>query len=116
MKLITAIVKPFKLDEVREALGDLGVAGVTVTEVKGFGRQRATPSCTVVLNTLLISFPKLSWKLHWQTRWLIAQLKLLPMLLKPAKSAMEKSLFQRLKKSFESAPVKPALKLFNKRS
>jgi nitrogen regulatory protein P-II 2 len=40
MKLLTAIIKPFKLDEVREALGDLGVAGVTVTEVKGFGRQK----------------------------------------------------------------------------
>ncbi|MDX2427037.1 MAG: P-II family nitrogen regulator [Cycloclasticus sp.] len=40
MKLITAIIKPFKLDDVREALGDTGVAGVTVTEVKGFGRQR----------------------------------------------------------------------------
>ena len=40
MKLITAVIKPFKLDEVREALGELGVAGVTVTEVKGFGRQK----------------------------------------------------------------------------
>jgi nitrogen regulatory protein P-II 2 len=40
MKLITAIVKPFKVDEVREALSEAGVAGVTVTEVKGFGRQR----------------------------------------------------------------------------
>jgi nitrogen regulatory protein PII len=40
MKLLTAIIKPFKLDEVREALGELGVAGVTVTEVKGFGRQK----------------------------------------------------------------------------
>ena len=40
MKLITAIVKPFKLDDVREALSDLGVSGVTVTEVKGFGRQK----------------------------------------------------------------------------
>jgi nitrogen regulatory protein P-II 2 len=40
MKLITAIIKPFKLDEVREALGELGVSGVTVTEVKGFGRQK----------------------------------------------------------------------------
>ena len=40
MKLITAIIKPFKLDDVREALTDLGVAGVTVTEVKGFGRQK----------------------------------------------------------------------------
>ncbi|MCC7199065.1 MAG: P-II family nitrogen regulator [Gammaproteobacteria bacterium] len=40
MKMITAIVKPFKLDEVRAALGEVGVQGVTVTEVKGFGRQK----------------------------------------------------------------------------
>ena len=40
MKLITAIVKPFKLDDVREALSEIGVQGVTVTEVKGFGRQK----------------------------------------------------------------------------
>jgi nitrogen regulatory protein P-II 2 len=40
MKLVTAIVKPFKLDDVREALSEIGVAGVTVTEVKGFGRQK----------------------------------------------------------------------------
>ncbi len=40
MKLITAIIKPFKLDEVREALSMLGVSGITVTEVKGFGRQK----------------------------------------------------------------------------
>jgi nitrogen regulatory protein P-II 2 len=40
MKLITAIVKPFRLDDVRQALSDVGVQGVTVTEVRGFGRQR----------------------------------------------------------------------------
>lgn len=40
MKQITAIVKPFKLEEVREALADVGVSGLTVTEVKGFGRQK----------------------------------------------------------------------------
>ncbi|MEE1654349.1 P-II family nitrogen regulator [Brachymonas sp. G13] len=40
MKLITVIIKPFKLDDVREALSDIGVRGVTVTEVKGFGRQK----------------------------------------------------------------------------
>ncbi len=40
MKLVSAIIKPFKLDEVREALGEAGVQGITVTEVKGFGRQR----------------------------------------------------------------------------
>lgn len=40
MKMITAIIKPFKLDDVREALADVGIQGVTVTEVKGFGRQK----------------------------------------------------------------------------
>lgn len=40
MKMITAIIKPFKLDDVREALSEVGVSGVTVTEVKGFGRQK----------------------------------------------------------------------------
>ena len=40
MKLVTAIIKPFKLDDVRQTLADLGVKGITVTEVKGFGRQR----------------------------------------------------------------------------
>jgi nitrogen regulatory protein P-II 2 len=40
MKLITAIIKPFKLDDVREAISDIGVDGLTVTEVKGFGRQK----------------------------------------------------------------------------
>jgi nitrogen regulatory protein P-II 2 len=40
MKLVTAIIKPFKLDEVRKAISDVGVQGVTVTEVRGFGRQR----------------------------------------------------------------------------
>lgn len=40
MKLITAVIKPFKLDDVREALTDVGIEGMTVTEVKGFGRQK----------------------------------------------------------------------------
>jgi len=40
MKLVTAIIKPFKMDDVRAALADIGVQGITVTEVKGFGRQR----------------------------------------------------------------------------
>ncbi len=40
MKLVTAIIKPFKLDDVREALSEIGVRGITVTEVKGFGRQK----------------------------------------------------------------------------
>jgi nitrogen regulatory protein P-II 2 len=51
MKLVIAIIKPFKLDEVRDALNALGVHGMTVTEVKGFGRRRATPRSTAALST-----------------------------------------------------------------
>lgn len=40
MKMVTAIIKPFKLDDVREGLSDIGIQGITVTEVKGFGRQK----------------------------------------------------------------------------
>ena len=40
MKLVTAIIKPFKLDDVRDAMGEIGIKGMTVTEVKGFGRQK----------------------------------------------------------------------------
>ena len=40
MKLITAIVKPFKLDEIRDSLSEVGIMGLTITEVKGFGRQK----------------------------------------------------------------------------
>ena len=50
MKLVMAIIKPFKLDEVRDALTGLGVEGLTVSEVKGFGRQKDRPKYTVVLN------------------------------------------------------------------
>ena len=42
MKLVTAIIKPFKLDDVREGLSEIGVQGITVTEVKGFGRQKGS--------------------------------------------------------------------------
>ncbi len=40
MKLVSAVIKPFKLDDVREALSEIGIQGITVTEVKGFGRQK----------------------------------------------------------------------------
>ena len=51
MKLITAIIKPFKLDEVREALSALGVQGMTVSEVKGYGRQRDIRKSIAARNT-----------------------------------------------------------------
>ena len=58
MKLITCIIKPFKLDEVREALAEVGVTGLTVTEVKGFGRQKVIPNYIVALSMSLTSYPK----------------------------------------------------------
>ena len=47
---IEAIIKPFKLDEVKEALHEIGVSGITVTEAKGFGRQKGIPSCIAAPN------------------------------------------------------------------
>ncbi len=52
MKFVTAILRPHQLDDVRESLSALGVSGVTVTEVKGFGRQKDTPSFIVALSTI----------------------------------------------------------------
>jgi len=48
MKMITAIIKPFKLDDVREALSEIGVQGITVTEVKGFGRQKGLMIAVII--------------------------------------------------------------------
>ena len=50
MKIIMAIIKPFKLDEVRDALTAVGVHGLTVSEVKGYGRQKGTPKSIAALN------------------------------------------------------------------
>ena len=52
MKLVSAIIKPFKLQEVREALVDAGIEGLLITEVKGYGRQKGHTKCTEVLNIL----------------------------------------------------------------
>ena len=59
MKLITAIIKPFKLDDVREALSEIGVQGMTVTEVRGFGRQRGRTEIYRGAEYTVIEVPKL---------------------------------------------------------
>ena len=63
MKLVTAIVKPFKLDDVREALSEIGVAGITVTEVKGFGRQKGHTELYRGAEYVVDSYQKLKSKL-----------------------------------------------------
>ena len=67
MKLVTTIIKPHMLDEVRDTLSRLGVAGMTVTEVKGFGRKKGTPRSTVAPNTRSISFRRSSSISWWAT-------------------------------------------------
>jgi Nitrogen regulatory protein PII len=69
MKKIEAIIKPFKLDEVREALSEVGVTGLTVTEVKGFGRQKGTPSSTAAPSTSWTSCPRSRSRWCWATTW-----------------------------------------------
>jgi nitrogen regulatory protein PII len=69
MKLVTAIIKPFKLDEVREALSSIGVQGITVTEVKGFGRQKGHTELYRGRNTWWISCPRSRSKPPLTTRW-----------------------------------------------
>ena len=58
MKKLEAIIKPFKLDEVKEALHEVGIQGITITEAKGFGRQKAIPNFIAALNTSSISCPR----------------------------------------------------------
>jgi nitrogen regulatory protein PII len=58
MKLITAVVKPHRLDEIKEALQAFGVHGLTVTEASGYGRQRDTPRSTGAPSTPSTSFPR----------------------------------------------------------
>ena len=58
MKLIKSIIKPFKLEDVKDALSEIGIEGMTVLEAKGFGRQKAILKFTAEANTPLISCPK----------------------------------------------------------
>ena len=63
MKLITAIIKPFKLDDVREALSEIGVAGITATEVKGFGRQKGHTELYRGAEYVVDFLPKIKWEI-----------------------------------------------------
>ena len=91
MKLITAVIKPFKLDDVREALADIGVQGITVTEVKGFGRQKGHTELYRGAEYVVDFLPKIKLEIAVGWPWSIALLKRLLSLLRRAKSVMAKS-------------------------
>ena len=71
MKLVTAIIKPFKLDDVREALAPLGIQGLTVSEVKGFGRQRGQTEIYRGAEFASVFCPKSRLKLLSKMTWKI---------------------------------------------
>lgn len=86
MKLVTAIIKPFKLDDVREALSEIGVQGVTVTEVKGFGRQKGHTELYRGAEYVVDFLPKVKWKLPLATTCWTRLLSPSPRLPIPARS------------------------------
>jgi len=92
MKLITAIIKPFKLDDVREALADVGVQGITVTEVKGFGRQKGHTELYRGAEYVVDFLPKVKLELPSVRIWSTVWLRQLPRQQQRARSAMAKSL------------------------
>ncbi len=115
MKLITAIIKPFKLDEVREALSEVGVSGITVTEVKGFGRQKGHTELYRGAEYVVDFLPKVKLRQQWMMALLSAPSKRSKNQQKPARSVMARFSCHLLNKLSAFAPVKPVSLLFKAR-
>jgi hypothetical protein len=107
MKLVTAIIKPFKLDEVREALSGMGVQGITVTEVKGFGRQKGHTELYRGAEYVVDFLPKVKIEAAVADAWSTASSKpsRRPA---PARSATARSLSTTWSRWCASAPARPA--------
>jgi hypothetical protein len=109
MKLVTAIIKPFKLDEVREALSAIGVQGITVTEVKGFGRQKGHTELYRGAEYVVDFLPKVKIEAAVKRRTARAghrgHRESPPA---PARSATARSSSSTSNRSSASAPAKPA--------
>ena len=103
MKLVTAIIKPFKLDDVREALSDIGVDGLTVTEVQGFGRQKGHTELYRGAE-YSVDFPKVKLEIAVQADLVERLINLSQR--KQAKSVTEKSSFTTFSMQYVSVLVK----------
>ena len=91
MKLVTAIVKPFRLDDVRNALGEVGIQGMTVSEVKGFGRQRGHTELYRGAEYVVDFLPKPRSKSQFPTTWWNGSSRQSWKRRKPAKSVTARS-------------------------
>ena len=110
MKLVTAIIKPFKLDEVREGLSAIGVQGITVTEVKGFGRQKGHTELYRGAEYVVDFLPKVKIEAAVADELVDRVIEAIEARLAPARSATARSLCTTSSRSCVSAPVKPARK------
>ena len=107
MKKIEAIIKPFKLDEVREALSELGVSGLTVTEVKGFGRQKGHTELYRGAEYVVDFLPKIKLEVVVPAELLDTAVEAIIRPHTPARSATAKSSSRRWNRSSASVPGKP---------
>jgi len=116
MKLIKSIIKPFKLEDVKDALSEIGIEGMTVMKPKGSAVKKDTPKFTAGANIPSIFYPR-SWS-KWQYRTIFVIKSLIPLSRQPRlkRLAMEKYLFFLLNRQFEFVPASKAKKHFNTRS
>ena len=115
MKMITAVIKPFKLDDIRKAISEVGVQGVTVTEVRGFGRQRGHTEIYRGAEYTVEFVPKTKIEIAVVDELAEHVIEAL-MLLEPARWAMARSLYTSSRKSCASAQARKTPARFEKRS
>ena len=113
MKKIEAIIKPFKLEEVKDALGEIGVEGMTVSEVKGFGRQRGHTEIYRGSEYTVDFLPKIKLEIVVGDELLDSAVAAIIKPPRPGRSATARSSSPRLKRRFASALKKKARTPFN---
>ena len=107
MKLVTAIVKPFKLDDIRNALTELGLQGMTVSEVKGYGRQKGHTEIYRGAEYAVSFLPKIKIEVAVSAADVDKVIEAIPRLRKPARSATARFLSPQLNARFAFARAKP---------
>jgi nitrogen regulatory protein P-II 2 len=115
MKLVAAIIKPFKLDEVREALSAIGVQGITVTEVKGFGRQKGHTELYRGAEYVVDFLPKVKVEAAIKDDMLDRVIEAIEKSANTGRSATERSSSSTSSRSSASAPARPAPTHFDPR-
>ena len=113
MKMITAIIKPFKLDDVRQAVADIGIQGITVTEVKGFGRQRGHTELYRGAEYVVDFLPKAKIELAVADELLEQVVEAIANTARTGKIGAARFSCPNYSKPFVFVPVKPVPKLFN---